>query len=228
MKKIYTSLFFTGSLLAAQSQIIISEVDPAGSATPTGPTGYAADWFELKNLGSSTVSLVGWKMDDSSASFASAVAIRGITSIAAGQSVVFLEGNTSGSTDATLDAAFEYAWFGSSVPSGFTIANYGGSGVGLSQTGTGDAVNIYNSTGTLQAGVTFGTSTLGATFDNEAGLSGAITQLSAVGVNHAFTSAGGLEIGSPGDITPAPEPSTLALAGLGLTALFGFRRNRKA
>ena len=212
------TLALTASLLplAAPAQIIISEVDANGSAAS-----YGADWFELRNIGASAVNLTGWKMDDSSASFGSAVSIRGITSIAAGQSVVFLEGNTSGTTDAGIDASFITAWFGGSAPVGFTVANYGGSGVGLSA--TADAVNIYDSTGVLQAGVTFNASTSGFTFDNSAGLSGSISQLSAVGVNGAFNSVTGSEIGSPG-IVPVPEPSILALAGVGLIALSGLPR----
>ena len=206
--------------LATHAQIIISEVDATGSSAS-----YGADWFELKNIGASAIDLTGWKMDDSSASFASAVAIRGITSIAAGQSVVFLEGNTSGSTDGTINANFISAWFGGSTPVGFTVANYGGSGVGLSA--TTDAVNIYNSTGVLQAGVTFGASTVGFTFDNTAGLSGSLSQLSAAGVNGAFLSFNGQETGSPGDVAPVPEPATFALAGLGILGLWGSRKRNR-
>ena len=222
-KNLVPSLFalaLTTSLLpvVAHAQIIISEVDPTGSSAS-----YAADWFELKNTGASAVDLTGWKMDDNSANFSLAVALRGITSIAAGQSVVFVEGNASGTTDATLDANFISAWFGGSAPVGFTIANYGGSGVGLSA--TSDAVNIYNSTGTLQAGVTFGASTAGISFDNAAGLSGTISQVSTVGVNGAFLSFSGLETGSPGAV---PEPSTFALASLGLAALWGFRNRKRS
>lgn len=208
------------SMGLAQAQLIISEVDPTGSSAS-----YAQDWFELKNTGSSAISLVGWKMDDNSASFASAVALRGITSIAAGQTVVFVEGNTSGSTDTTIDAAFISAWFGGDTPSGFVIANYGGSGVGLSA--TADAVNIYNSSGVLQAFVSFNASTVGFTFDNTAGINGLISQLSATGVNGAFLSFNGAEVGSPGNITTVPEPTSLALGGLGLAA-FGMLRRGKA
>ena len=215
-------LAITAGLLpiAAQAQIIISEVDANGSSASDG---YAADWFELRNIGSSAVDITGWKMDDSSATFALAVPIRGITSILAGQTIVFLEGNASGSNDGTIDANFITAWFGGSAPVGFTVANYGGSGVGLSA--AADAVNIYDSTGVLQAGVSFGASTTGFTFDNEAGLSGTISQLSVAGVNGAFLSFNGLETGSPGVV---PEPTSIALAGLGLAAFLGFRKRQKA
>jgi len=209
------------SLSVAQAQIYITEVDPAGSS---GSSGYGADWFELKNVGSSAVDITGWKMDDSSDAFATAVALRGVTSIAAGQAVVFVEGTADGSTDSTIDAAFETAWFGASVPVGFTIGNYGGSGVSLSQ--TSDGVNIFDSSGTHITGVSFGASALGNTFDNEAGLTGTISQLSQVGVNGAFLSASGLEVGSPGDVSPVPEPATLGLASLGLICLLSLRQSK--
>src|ERR1700744_1980222 len=107
----------------AAADIVISEVDASGSGAS-----YGADWFELTNTGASAVSIAGWKMDDNSNSFAAAVALRGITSIGAGQSVVFLEGNASGSNDASIDAAFISAWFGSKAPGSLTLAGYGGSG----------------------------------------------------------------------------------------------------
>lgn len=211
------------SMGAAKAQIIISEVDAAGS----GNANYAADWFELKNIGTSAVDITGWKMDDSHNSFAVADALTGVTSIAPGLSVVFIE--DTGTTDSSLNGKFTSTWFSGGTPAGLTIGNYGGGNVGLSQ--SGDAVNIYNAAGVVQANVTFGSSTTGFTFDNEAGLTGAITQLSAVGVNGAFSdgAATGAEVGSPGDVSPVPEPSTIALTGGGLAALLAMqRRNRKS
>ena len=206
------------SMGATQAQLIISEVDPTGSSAS-----YAADWFELKNIGTSAVDITGWKMDDNSDAFSKAVPLTGVSSIAPGQFVVFIE--DTGTTDSTLNANFINAWFGGTAPGGLTIGNYGGSGVGLSA--SGDAVNIFDSTGTPVTGVTFGATTLGATLDNTAGASGAISQLSVVGVNGAFSD--GTEIGSPGGVAPIPEPATLALVGLGLTGLIAFRRsNRKS
>jgi len=194
---------------SANAAIIISEVDPSGSGSS-----YGADWFELTNTGSSAVSIAGWKMDDNSNGVPSSaeVALRGVTSIAAGQSVVFLEGNSTGSTDATIQAAFKSAWFGSNVPAGLTLGGYGGSGVGLNQ--AGDAVNIFNSSGTLITRVDFGAAAAG-TFDNAAGLNNVtLTQKSVVGVNGAFNSVTGGEIGSPGTV-PLPAAAWLMLSGLG-------------
>jgi hypothetical protein len=81
---------------------------------------------------------------------------------------------------------------------------------------SGDAVNIFNSSGSLVTGVSFGESTTGKSFDNAAGLNNAaLTQLSAVSVNSAFTAYNGAEIGSVSAV-PEPESFALMLAGLAL------------
>ncbi|CAN5584747.1 hypothetical protein BH10BAC2_BH10BAC2_11120 [soil metagenome] len=178
------------------SPLIISEVAPWSSGNSPG---VAADWFEVTNTGTSAVDITGWKMDDNSNAFASSVALSGITSIAAGESVIFIETNDlPGKT-----AAFLSTWFGANAPVGLRIGNYTGSGVGLST--SGDAVNLYNAAGVLQANVSFGTSPANspfATFNNAAGLNNApVTTLSQVGVNDAFVAVNDAnEIGSPGTI----------------------------
>lgn len=198
----------TIAVAPAYAAITITEVAPWAS----GNSPVAADWFELTNTGSSAVNIAGWSMDDSSGT-AGIAPLTGVTSIAAGQSVIFIEGT--GSANAT----FITTWFGATAPAGFTIGNYSGSGVGLST--SGDGVNIFNAANALQASVTFGVADSTSpfqTFDNTAGATGAISQLSAVGVNGAFLSASGNEVGSPGTIAAVPEPANVAmmLAGLGL------------
>jgi hypothetical protein len=209
---------------AATPSIIISEVAPWAS----GNSSYGADWFELTNTGNSAVNISGWRMDDNSNSFGSSVAMRGVSSIGAGESAIFLEGNATGSTDATIDAGFVSAWFGGSTPAGLQIGNYGGSGVGLST--NGDAINIFTTGGVLVTRIGFpgSTSSIGLSFDNAAGLGGnvVVSQLSVVGVNGAFLSYDGTATGSPGSIGAVPEPETYALMLAGLLGLALVRRTR--
>lgn len=201
----------------AAAQLRVTEIHSTGSSNAT----YVADWFELTNFGSITLDITGWKIDDSSPAIANAVSLRGVTSIAPGQSVVFVEGNATGTNDATIATSFINAWFGGTAPAGFAIGGYGGTGVSLSS--TNDAVNIFDTTNTIVAAVTFGAATTGVTFDNAAGLNNAaITTKSVSGTNGAFTSASGGEIGSPGAI---PEPSTLVALVSGV-AVLGFARRR--
>lgn len=173
--------------------VYISEVAPWSSGN--SPVG--ADWFEVTNGGSSALDITGWRVDDGSASFASSAALNGVTSIAAGQSAIFIEGG------ATQIANFITTWFGGVQPSNVQIGSYSGSGLGLS-TG-GDGVNLFDSTGTNKASVSFGASPASApfaTFNNAAGLNNAtLTTLSAVGQNGAFAAPGdAAEIGSPGSV----------------------------
>ncbi len=174
--------------------LIVSEVAPWGS----GNSPVAADWFELTNTGTSSVNITGWKVDDNSNSFATAVPLAGISTIAPGESVIFIE-----SANAAIAATFRSNWFGVNPPAGLQVGTYTGSGIGLS-TG-GDAVNIFNASGELQAKVIFGTSPAGpsfATFNNAIGINNnTISTLSVVGVNDAFVAVNSAsEIGSPGTI----------------------------
>jgi hypothetical protein len=210
------------AVLPAQAAIIVSEVAPWSS----GNSPLAADWFEVTNTGASAVNIAGWKFDDNSNSFAASLLLNGITSIAAGESVIFIES----AAPATVVPAFISLWFGASAPAGLQIGTYTGAGAGLST--AGDAVNIFNGAGALQANVIFGASPAApgpyATFDNAAGLTGAISAFSAVGVNGAFLAAAdAAEIGSPGTIAAVPEAGSLAMMALGLAALAGLRRSRR-
>jgi uncharacterized protein YjiK len=185
---------------AGTATLIVSEVAPWSS----GNSPLGADWFEVTNVGTAAANISGWKVDDNSNSFGSAIALNGISSIAPGESVIFIEtSDLAGSS-----AAFKTLWFGANPPANLQIGNYSGSGVGLS-TG-GDAINLYNSAGALQANVVFGTSPAGPfpTFDNAAGLNNAtISTQSAVGVNGAFVAANDTnETGSPGTIGASSTP----------------------
>ena len=212
------ALLTMAAVPAAQAQVRITEVAAWGS----GDAPYATDWFELTNTGSTAISLTGWTMDDSSNGTAK-VALVGITSIAAGESVIF--------TENAAAASFLSTWFGANAPAGLQIGTYTGAGVGLST--SGDAVNVFNASGTLQANVVFGASDSTAplqTFDNAQGLNNAtISLLSAAGVNGAFAAANDAnEIGSPGRISAVPEPTSYALMLGGLALIGAFAKKRKA
>jgi hypothetical protein len=264
-KPICLALAVSAALLAtalpASAALVITEVDPYGSS---GSSGYGADWFELTNTGTSAVSIAGDTMIDSHAWSGSSTTVSpytsgtisvgndgkgpaaalsiagGATSIAAGQSVIFLESSSSAANSGTAIANFESAWFGSKVPANLAIGVYNDAGdYGLSQGASGDVasdmVNIFNgstSSASLLASVAFGfdTGTPIATFDNTAGLNNAvITTKSAVGVNGAVLSSSGLEIGSPGidsAVAPVPLPAAalLLVSGLGGMGMFGRKR----
>jgi uncharacterized protein YjiK len=175
--------------------LAITEVAPWSS----GNSPVAADWFEVTNVSDNAVDITGWKVDDSSANFAVALALNGITSIAPGESVIFIEGSPT-----TVDS-FKSNWFGASPPLGLQVGYYSGASIGLSS--SGDAVNLYNAGGVLQASVTFGSSDSVSpyqTFDNTLALDGtAISLLSQTGVDGAFVAANSaIEIGSPGYSAP--------------------------
>ncbi len=185
------------------ASLIISEVAPWSSGN--SDASLRVDWFEVTNIGTATANIAGWKVDDDSRSFNTAVALNGVTNIAPGESVIFLE---------TADlpgksAAFKTLWFGANPRANLQIGNYSGAGIGLST--AGDQVNLFDSAGAVQAGVTFGASPAGPlfpTFDNGAGLNNAtISTLSVVGVNGAFAAANDIaEIGSPGSIGVSSTP----------------------
>jgi hypothetical protein len=243
----------------ASAAVVVTEVDPFGS---NGGDGYKADWFELTNTGMSAVNLTGWSMLDNNAAsntttpYATGATISignltkgnktfgpalltlagGQTSLAAGQSAIFLESSSAASSSTALIQDFETAWFGSATPAGLLVGTYNdGTNYGLSQ--TADMVNIFSgssASSTLVASVAFGadTGTPVATFDNAAGLNNAtLTLKSVAGTNGAFDSASGMEIGSPGTISAVPLPGTYglllsALGALGIT--FGARGRRTA
>jgi hypothetical protein len=213
------AIFLAAGASMANAAVAITEVAAWGS----GNSPYASDWFELTNTGASAVNVTGWKMDDNSNSFAASIALTGISSIAAGESVIFLE--------SSVNASFLSTWFGAAGKAGLQIGNYVNSGGGVGLSTSGDAVNIYNAAGVLQANVSFGASDSTSpyqTFDNSAGLNNTtISQLSVVGSNGAFVALNdATEIGSPGSIAAVPEPANFAmlLAGLGLIGVIARRR----
>jgi uncharacterized protein YjiK len=204
-----TSAPFRLTVTTPPAGLVVTEVSPWSS----GDSPYGADWFEVTNKGATAVDVTGWKVDDSSNAFASAVALAGVSSIAAGESVIFLEG------DAAKVAAFRAFWL---LPPGVQVGTYSGSGVGLS-TG-GDAVNLFTAAGARVTGVTFGAATTFVTFDfntnglSVAGLGGAYTVGGATG-SPGRIATGTVQVSTDGGVSGLVPPQ-LSLT-LGAPATFG-------
>jgi hypothetical protein len=194
---------------AAHAGIVITEVMSSSGTNGT------PDWIEVTNDGSSAVSLTGWKMDDGSFNIAAAVALSGITSIGAGESVIFIE-----STAGAGVAAFRTFWGGlTNVQVGY----YSGSGVGLSS--GGDGVCLFNNLSVNVNQVSFGAATTGSSFfwgwDAQGSIdpnySAVVSTVGTIGTQVGFVSADALgNIGSLGTAILVPGPGAAAFASLAL------------
>ena len=219
----------------ALAQFSTLRITEAMSSSGVGGT---ADWWEVTNYGSSAVDITGWTVDDNFMS-GSSIALNGITSINAGESVAFLETTTLDSgTVATLISSFRTFWGGSAASA--QIGYYAGSGIGLSS--NGDGLVMFSGTTETTPRVTFGAATTGASFYY--GYDAAGDPTTSPNTNAIVSTVGTLDgqitfasatilpqnIGSPGTAVAAvPEPSAIALlaigAGTGVTLVL--RRARR-
>ena len=208
--------------LTAQAQIStlrITEAMSVGNGT--------VDWFEVTNYGLSDVSITGWKMDDSTFSSGTSVALSGVSSISSGQSVIFLE---SASAETAI-STFRTIW-GSNATS-VIIGSYTGSGVSFSS--SGDGLVLFDSTGVeMTPRVTFGAATTGSSFYYSYDSTGSpstspnnnaiLSTASLSNGQNTYTPSG--NTGSPGTAMNAvPEPQTYIL--LGIAAAFLLLRVRR-
>lgn len=233
------SLAFAICCLAspALAQISTLRITEAMSSSGVGGT---ADWWEVTNYGSSAVDITGWKVDDLSFTSGLSVALNGITSINAGESVAFLETTTLDSgTVATLISSFRTFWGGSAASA--QIGYYAGSGISLSS--NGDGIVLFSGTTETTPRVSFLAATPGGSFYYGYDAAGDPTTspntnaiVSTVGtlngqITFASATISPQNIGSPGTAVAAvPEPSSAALlaigAGTGVTLVL--RRARRS
>ncbi len=202
------------SAAPGRAGLVITEV-MSSSAHPGGPAN--GDWWELTNTGAAALSLNGYSFDDDSVTPGAAVFPNGI-SIAPGESILFVEESVANLT------GWRAAWGVAPSVQAFSNAQFTGTYSGLSS--AGDQVNVYDIANQLAASVAFGASTSGFSFEWKK--NGDSQGLSVVGENGAYQAlsngvAGpGVDIGSPGHAVP--EPSTWALALLGVAGLVLARR----
>ncbi len=188
---------------------VMSSSNGLGAPTP--------DWIEVTNYGSSAVSLAGWRIDDGSFSFAVSAALNGISSIGAGESVIFIE-----SAGGAGVAGFRSHWGGLAA---LQVGYYSGSGLGFSS--GGDGACLFDSTNAILSQVTFGAATSGSSFfygwsasgTLDPSYNGLVSTVSTIGTQVGFSSTG--DTGSLGTAIGVPAPGALAL--LGMAGLVGRR-----
>lgn len=190
------------------------------SSSAHGSGSNNGDWFELTNSGPVAVNITGWSWDDDSMEPGSAF-FGGLTSIAAGQSIII--------TEEPIGSAAQ--WSADWGISGVTVITLGGSNF-RNFGANGDSIYIFDASNNVVASVTFGVATQGRSFEWD--MNGEYLGISVVGEYGAFRAVSngetppgpGIDVGSPG-FAVVPEPSTIALFALafGTVVLAGFRKS---
>lgn len=232
--------------VATKPDIRITEVRSTDALDPdfSRRNGFSPqDWVEITSFERAPVSLLGWRLDDNSASLTAAYTFTNDIVILPGESVILVERLT--------PEQFRVWWGTNELPAGLKVLTYGGSGFGLSS--GGDGVRLWNATALTAsdtvASVDFPAGSPGVTFgyDPESGTFGG---LSVEGVNGVYQAPGSIDmdlgvtvkdIGSPGRIRAGavvlpPNPPTLSasiVAGKLLVRFLGesgrqYRLERKA
>ncbi len=199
----------------AQADVLVTEIWQRGSGSTT------PDWFELTNISGATIDPSSFYYDDDHADPTENAQLAGITSLAPGESAVYLVSWQDDFPGADFPppfdpsdalAAFDSFWgTNGAYQVGYILVGDadGGGGHGLS--GGGDEVNIYdgNTAGAnlLDSKSYTGTNTSGQTwFYNPSSLN---MEHSQAGVLGAYLSVDGSQVGSPGNFVP--EPGCLSL-----------------
>jgi hypothetical protein len=179
----------------AKPDLRITEV----MASPTSGSG-RADWWELTSFEAQTISLGGWRFNDSNGGLSDPFTMPAGLNIGAGESIVFVEGLT--------PAQFRTWWGAANLPVQLQIVTYSGSGLGLGA--SGDGLRLWTDTATTAAdtvvSVDFGPASTGVSFGYDFA-SETFGDASVAGVGGAFRAATSSDVGSPGFVrAPATAP----------------------
>ena len=181
--------------------IVITEVmsDSAGSGATNG------DWFEITNVGPSAINLNGYVWNDSADILDDATLFPNLT-INSGESIVIVDENAGNMPDWSASWGLSENVYGKEDFLPFGPGGDDFSGLG----GSGDIINIWDTSESITTSVSFGEATEGFSFQWDT--SGNYLGLSSLGVNGSYSN--GDDVASPGIV---PEPSTYALL-LGMIA----------
>lgn len=220
-----TALALASAVPSSAQGLLITEVMADSPATP--------DWFEVTNTSSLSVSLSGVRVDDNSFNFGSSAALQGVLSLAAFESVIFIDVSNvvAPQTIAIEIQEFRDHWGPQTL--GLQIGYYTGSSIGFSKD-QGDGVVLFGSSGAEITRVSFGAVTEHFTqrwtTGNPQGQS-----RSQVGDGFSYESAGTskgatevtarTDVGSPG-LAIVPEPGSTLLFCLGALGIAARARRR--
>jgi len=190
-------LVLTGSSASAQMRI-----------TEWMYSGTNLEWFELTNIGNTSINMAGWSYDDDS-ELAGTVDLSAFGIVAAGESVILAE---------DTEANFRATW---GLPALVDVI-----GSNTTNLGRNDEINLYDNTFALIDRLTFGDQTFVGSIRTQNASGNPITP-SALGVNDVYQwqlavngdaygsyLSTGADIGNPGTYT-VPEPSTVMLLFVG-------------
>jgi hypothetical protein len=211
--------------------VVISEImfNPAGSFDGTADR--TSEWAEIYNTGPAAEDISGWRLDDEDSNFG---AIAAGTTLAPGQVAVIFDSRF------ISEGAFRTEW---SVPAEALVLGVTFQSLGNTPSTQGEDLTIVDA-GSNVVDAAFYDNGLGgwpsaangrsiyATVLTTAGNdAGANWLQSAVGIDGAHNPTGPTfavaDVGSPG-LVPIPEPTSLALLGLGGLPLLARRRRRAA
>ncbi|MEN9394377.1 MAG: hypothetical protein RL362_598, partial [Bacteroidota bacterium] len=145
IRRIFICLLVLGAIQTAQAQTMLRVTEVMSS-------GGTPDWFELTNISETPINISGFKVDDNSFNFANAVNLQGVSEIAPGERVVFVESATN------YLNSFQTFWSANNLQ----VGNYTGSGIGLSS--AGDGIIIFDPAGAEVTRVSFGLASIGKSF----------------------------------------------------------------
>ena len=202
---------------SASAQLSITEVSSNNSL--------GEDWFEITNTSGSTVALDGFFWDDDGPAGDDG-AVFGNFSIAAGESLIVLEG------DATTEVTFRDIFSLNSAIQVLTEEDFTGNDTFSGLSSNGDEISLFDTDPNVAGAnfnlidfVEFPGNTGVSSFDFTQLNPDGTPTLSVAGVNGAITASNG-DVGSPGSISAVPEPGAIALLTM-LGTLLSFKRRRQ-